>query len=39
MNYGAEICYVEEAYDADFSYGIKIRIISQNRSDLMTSSF
>ena len=39
MRYEAEICYVEIAYDADFDYGIEIRINCQNRSNLMTSSF
>ena len=27
--YEAEICYVEVTYDADFGYGIKIRINCQ----------
>ena len=31
MKYEAEISYVEVAYDADFSYGIVIRINCQNR--------
>ena len=37
MKHEAEVCYVEVAYDADFGYGIEIRIICQNRSILMTS--
>ena len=39
MKYEAEICYVVVTYGADFGYGIEIRIISQNRSNLMTPSF
>ena len=39
MKYEVEICYEEVAYDANFSYGIEIRINFQNRSKLMTSSF
>ena len=39
MKYDAEICYAEVAYDADFTYGIEIRINCQNRSNVMTSSF
>ena len=39
MKYEAEICYVEVAYDADFGYGIEIRINCENRSNLMMSSF
>ena len=32
MKYGAETCYVEAAYDADFDYATEIRINCQNRS-------
>ena len=39
MKYEAEIWFVEVAYDADFGYGIEIRINCQNRSNVMTSSF
>ena len=39
MKYKAENCFVEVAYDADFVYGIKIRTICQNRSNMMMSSF
>ena len=36
MNYEAEICSVEVAYDADFEYATEIRINCQNQSYLMT---
>ena len=39
IKYDAEVCYVEVAYDAYFTYGIEIRINWQNRSNLITSSF
>ena len=39
MKYEAEICHVKVAYDADFGYGIEIRINCQNQSNSMTSSF
>ena len=39
MKCEAEICCVEVAYDADFCYGIEIRINCQNWSNLVTSSF
>ena len=39
MKHEAEICYVEVTYGADFGYGIEIRVICQNRSELMAPSF
>ena len=38
MKHEAEIYNVEVAYDADFGYGIEIRINCENQSNLMTSS-
>ena len=36
MKHEAEMCYVEESYDADFGYGIEIQIKCQNLSNSMT---